>query len=281
MAAHTPEQFATFMSQLKVTNRTLDFYSDFKKISTSVNMIEIHLNALNYLLNKQDLEQAVRDLWDANPKAFKVLDILIAVRSSAKCPCLYKEIDSWDCHSTRELIKNPEGIMQFLNETGLADVFKNGKITNLVDYVFGIETGLDSNARKNRSGVLMESLVAEIFKANGIVAYPQVNSKKISSDLSIALGKDNKVFDFMINAKGMTYLVEVNFFCGGGSKLNEVARSFTRVATSINNVPGFKFVWITDGVGWHSAKNKLQEAYNIIPNVYNLTNIQEFITILQ
>jgi type II restriction enzyme len=45
----------------------------------------------------------------------------------------------------------------------------------------------------------------------------------------------------------------------------------------VNSVEGFEFVWITDGVGWKSAKNKLQEAYSIIPSIYNLTNISDFI----
>lgn len=73
------------------------------------------------------------------------------------------------------------------------------------------------------------------------------------------------------------YLIEVNFYSSGGSKLNEVARSYSDIAPKINSVPGFEFVWITDGIGWKSAKNKLQEAYNIIPHIYNLTNLEEFL----
>ena len=71
--------------------------------------------------------------------------------------------------------------------------------------------------------------------------------------------------------------MEVNFYSGGGSKLNEVARSYSDIAPKINSVPGFEFVWITDGIGWKSARNKLQEAFSIIPGIYNLTSIQEFL----
>ena len=76
---------------------------------------------------------------------------------------------------------------------------------------------------------------------------------------------------------GKTYLIEVNFYSGGGSKLNEVARSYTDVAPKVNGVPGFEFVWITDGIGWNSARNKLEEAFAAIPSIYNLTTISEFI----
>ena len=88
---------------------------------------------------------------------------------------------------------------------------------------------------------------------------------------------DTEVLLKAVLDKDKTYLIEVNFYSGGGSKLNEVARSYSDIAPKINSVSGFEFVWITDGVGWNSARNKLQEAYSNIPSVYNLTNISSFI----
>ena len=96
-------------------------------------------------------------------------------------------------------------------------------------------------------------------------------------NLQKVLGDDEKRFDFVIQTPNKIYLIEVNFYSGGGSKLNEVARSYSDIAPKINSVPGFEFVWITDGIGWKSAKNKLQEAYSIIPSIYNLTSIKEFL----
>ena len=90
-----------------------------------------------------------------------------------------------------------------------------------------------------------------------------------------------KRFDFVVETPSKVYLIEVNFYSGGGSKLNEVARSYSDIAPKVNSVEGFEFVWITDGIGWNSAKNKLQEAYGIIPSVYNLTSIQEFIRLVK
>ena len=148
-----------------------------------------------------------------------------------------------------------------------------------MDYVFGIETGLDTNARKNRSGHVMENTVANIFTNAGVPFRQEVYSREWTA-ITEVLGDDEKRFDFVVETSSKVYLIEVNFYSGGGSKLNEVARSYSDIAPKINSVEGFEFVWVTDGIGWKSAKNKLQEAYGIIPSVYNLTSINEFIRIV-
>ena len=173
-----------------------------------------------------------------------------------------------------------DGVLEYLEGTGLADLFRQKKINDLVDYVFGIETGLDSNARKNRSGHVMESMVANIFDKNGVKYRQEVYSTEWAN-LQKVLGDDEKRFDFVIKTNSKTYLIEVNFYSGGGSKLNEVARSYSDIAPKVNSVPGFEFVWITDGIGWKSARNKLQEAYSIIPSIYNLTDIVDFIKLVK
>lgn len=180
-------------------------------------------------------------------------------------------------HSVHSLFDSVDGVMKFLEGTGLDKVLKNKEIKDLVDYVFGVETGLDTNARKNRSGDITETLVARIFDNANIPYDKQVSSKEFP-EISQVLGADQKIFDFAISTKEKIYLIEVNFYSGGGSKLNEVARSYTDVAPKVNSVPGYEFVWITDGEGWASAKNKLEEAFATIPSIYNLTTIQEFIT---
>jgi type II restriction enzyme len=122
----------------------------------------------------------------------------------------------------------------------------------------------------------MEHTVANLLSRNGIKFRQEVYSSEWPA-LQTVLGEDEKRFDFVIEAKGVRYLMEVNFYSGGGSKLNEVARAYSDIAPKINAVRGFEFVWITDGIGWNSAKNKLQEAYSIIPRVYNLTTVMDFI----
>ena len=273
MAAHTTAQFNLFMSQLRETNATLDFYCDFPKIARNVADIEISLNTLNYLIGKENLREAVEALWNRDKRVFDVMDILIATRK--KDDKKYIDNDG-SMHSVHSLFSSVDGVMKFIEGTGLDQVFRNKEVKDLVDYVFGVETGLDTNARKNRSGEITETLIARIFDKAGIKYREQVSSKEFPA-ISDVLGADQKVFDFAISSKGKTYLMEVNFYSGGGSKLNEVARSYTDVAPKVNGVQGFEFVWITDGVGWTSARNKLEEAFAAIPSIYNLTTISEFI----
>ena len=267
------KNFNKFMSQLQETNQTLDFFCDFDKISQNVEDIKLSLCMLNSLIGSNDMRKSVETIWNRDKTAFNVMDILIAVRSEGK----KKVLDSLgNCVVLDSLFESVDGVMEFLDNTGLTEIFQSKKINDLVDYVFGIETGLDTNARKNRSGHVMEGMVARILDKNGIRYRQEVYSSEWP-EITKVLGDDEKRFDFVIKTKNKTYLIEVNFYSGGGSKLNEVARSYSDIAPKINSVPGFEFVWITDGIGWKSAKNKLQEAYSIIPSVYNLTNISSFI----
>lgn len=273
MSIHTEEQFNTFMSQLRKTIVPLSSYSDFNKISANVDKISIKLNQLNYLIGKDNLHDAVNNLWDENPKVFNVLDILLAVRKEDKKYALDRNEEA--CLLT-DFFKSPEKVIEYLEDTGLGEIFKNKNITNLVDYVFGVETGLDSNARKNRFGQQMAERIYNIFTENSIPFSMEVNSTEF--DEMKCLGKDIKRFDYVIISPQKTYLIEVNFYTTGGSKLNEVARSYSEIAPKINNFPNYEFIWITDGIGWESARNKLEEAYSIIPGIYNLTNIDDFIS---
>ena len=253
------------MSQLQETNQTLDFFCDFDKISANIAEVEMSLNTLNYLIGKDDLAKGVADIWQRDSKVFEVLSILIAVRDEGKKPV----VDSkGNVVLLRSYFGSAAKVVEFLQDTGLADIFMSRRIKNLVDYVFGIETGLDTNARKNRSGHIMENTVAKRFRENKINFRQEVYSSEFP-ELSV-LGADEKRFDFYIETSNKKYLIEVNFYSGGGSKLNEVARAYTELAPKINSVKGFEFVWITDGVGWKSARNKLEEAYN-------LTNLSRFI----
>lgn len=267
------KDFNLFISQLSETNATLESFTDFDKVSRNVARIAIKLNQLNYLLGKNDLRKAITELFEENPSTFEVLDILVAVRSSDNKKVLNND---YNPVLVQSYFSDVEHIIEFIEKTGLADVFTSKKITNLVDYVFGVEVGLDTNARKNRGGNIMAAAVAKKFTDADIDFRTEVNSTEFPE--ITALGADLKRFDFVIATKNKTYLIETNYYNGGGSKLNETARSYSDISPKINQYPHYEFVWITDGQGWYSAKNKLEEAYNIIPRVYNLTSIDEFIS---
>jgi type II restriction enzyme len=266
------DNFNDFIAQLSQTNITLSAFTDFEKVSNNVRKIAIKLNQLNYLIGKEDLGKAIKELYEENPKTFDVLEILIAVRNKDNRKCINQKGDTVFISS---YFNSVEGIIEYIEETGLSDVFKRKDITNLVDYVYGVEVGLDTNARKNRGGDCMSNAIKLIFDSNNIKYKTEVSIKNFPEIIS--LGEDVKRFDFAVKTRQKTYLIEVNYYNGGGSKLNEVARSYSDVAPKINQYENYEFVWITDGQGWHSAKNKLQEAYSIVPSLYNLSSISQFV----
>lgn len=270
------KNFKLFLDQLSETNATLDYFVDFEKVNNNIDKIKIKLNQLNYLIGQDNLKDAINRLHQENSKVFSVLDILIAVRKKDKKKTFN---NNNEIVLVSDFLGTPELIFDFIKETGLSELFKNKNITNLVDYVFGIEVGLDTNARKNRGGTQMENAVAKIFTNKNILFEKEVKHTSFSELTS--LGEDVKRFDFVIKSNSKIYLIETNYYNTGGSKLNEVARAYSDIAPKINQYEKYEFVWITDGQGWLTAKNKLEEAYNNIPKVYNLKSIEDFIKIIK
>lgn len=266
------QSFEKFMSSLRTTNRTLDFFCDFDKASDNVEDIRLELCMLNSLIGCENFFRGVETIWRRDPSVFRVLPILLAVRdgsvlvSDAYGQCV--EMDS--------MFDSVESVVNFLEDSGLAKVLRERQVKDLLDYAFGIEVGLDTNARKNRGGQAMERHVASELSDARLPFRSEVYSTEWP-ELQRALGADKKRFDFAIEFRSVTYLLEVNFYHSGGSKLNEVARAYSELAPIVNGVRGFQFVWVTDGVGWHSAANKIEQAYRIIPRVYNLTSLSSFI----
>ena len=273
MTTYKKVLFTQFLSELLETNATLGFFCDFDKIERNIDDIRISLNTLNYLLGQEDLQQAIKKVWDRDKKAFEALQILIAVRSKDKRKVLNSEKQ---VILIEDYLNSPERILIFLENSGLAKLFRDRTIKNLVDYVFGVEVGLDTHARKNRSGMLMESYISGIFNKNNITFNKQVSSNNYPI-LQKALDGDSKTFDFVVETNRCTYFIEVNFYHSGGSKPNETARAYAKLAPRVNSVENCEFVWITDGVGWNSAKPMFKAAYNVINNIYNLKHIQDFI----
>ena len=184
------KDFELFMSQLQETNQTLDFFCDFDKISQNVEDIKLSLCMLNSLIGSTDMRKSVEVIWNRDRTAFDVMDILIAVRSEGK----KKVLDNLgNCVVLDSLFKSVDGVMEFLDTTGLTEIFQSKKINDLVDYVFGIETGLDTNARKNRSGHVMEGMVARIFDKNEVEYRQEVYSSEWPS-ITDVLGATSQFF---------------------------------------------------------------------------------------
>lgn len=171
-----------------------------------------------------------------------------------------------------------------MNKTGLFELISNHIINNLVDYVTGVETGLDSNGRKNRGGHLMENLVESFITKAGFeknkTYFKEMYISQIVNNWDIDLsaisnkGKTEKRFDFVIKTKQMIYGIETNFYLCGGSKLNETARSYKNLALEVDTIEGFTFIWFTDGKGWNSARNNLEETFDVMEHLYNIKDLE-------
>ncbi len=124
--------FATFMSQLKETNQSLDFFCDFKKIKSNINEIRLSLCMLNSLIGIKDIRKGVETIWNRDKSAFQVLDILIAVRSDGKKLVLN---ESGNVVPLNQYFESVDGVVEYLENTGLKDLFVNRTIKDLNDYV--------------------------------------------------------------------------------------------------------------------------------------------------
>lgn len=274
--------FETWLSTMKDSIASWTYYTDFKKVYENVNKIKVELNILNSLIGSRDIENEFKDIVKQYPKVLNVIPILLAKRE--------KEIKVND--STQNYIFNFINMNYtigqyalFMRNSGLFDLLQNHIINNLVDYVLGVEVGMDTNGRKNRTGDVMEDLVESYLIKAGLVKgktyfkemYKSEVEKKFNLNLSAISnnGKTEKRFDFVfIGAMGVIYACECNFYGSSGSKLNETARSYKNLTLESKDINGFNFIWFTDGIGWNDAKRNLEETFDILDNLYNLHDLE-------
>lgn len=276
--------FDEWLKTFKTSICDYAFYVNFKKVYGNVNKIKVELNILNSLIGSKDIERDFEKLVADYPKVLKCIPVLLAVRSKE----IFVKDDDGEYlfdfyeqnHTTREYIT-------FMQKTGLFDLIANHVINNLVDYVTGVEVGLDSNGRKNRGGHLMEKLVENhLIKAGLVKGETYFKEMKLSAiekkwniDLSSISnkGKTVKRFDFVVKKGKTVYAIETNFYSSNGSKLNETARSYKTIALESKEIDGFAFVWVTDGCGWHSARHNLEETFDVLDNMYCIADLENSI----
>ncbi|MFA6307727.1 MAG: type II restriction endonuclease [Patescibacteria group bacterium] len=263
---------------------TWGYFTDFEKVNKNISKIERKLNLLNSLIGKDNIENEFIDLIKEYPEVKEVLPILIAVRKDKlKELSIISDIINLDHDKKYDIFyeglneENAKELKIFFNESGLKDIFKNKNIKNVVDYVFGIEVGMDTNARKNRTGDLMEDLVEkflEIFcKDKNFVFIEQATKVKIKKafNYDLEIDKNNRRFDFALFNKEekKLYLMEVNYYGGGGSKLKATAGEYQKLNDFLKN-QNITFIWVTDGKGWLTSRNSLKETFKHNDYVINL-----------
>ncbi len=275
--------FNIWFSKFKHSISKYDYYVNFPKVICNVEKRKVELNILNALLGSKNIEEDFENIITRYPETLQCIPLLLAVRRNE----IYAQDEEGSF--TYRFDKQNLSIEQykvFMRKTGLFDMIANRLINSLVDYAYGVETGLDSNGRKNRGGHQMEDLTESfIKKGGGIKGVNYFKEMKLSDlekntglDLSSLShqGKTEKRFDYVIKTKDIVYAVEVNFYTviGGGSKLNETARSYKLLAQEAKGIKGFKFIWITDGPGWKSAQNNLKEVFDMLDTLYNIDDME-------
>lgn len=267
---------ATFKSSIK----TWDYFVNWKKVFSNSSDLEIALNKLNYLLGKDDLRDEFKKLYNSNPDIVRALPILLAVREN-KLEIFDKSTKNSEFFDFSGKEKESDKYYDFIEKSGLAKLFQKDGIKNLVDYVMGVEVGLDSNGRKNRGGTLMEEIVgtfiADFCNKNGFECMPQARATNIKNKwgVDIKVDKSERSFDFAVynHKSNKIKLFETNFYNGGGSKLKAVCGEFRSLYDELK-AQDIDFVWVTDGLGWHTTKRPLEETYNHNEYVFNLNMLE-------
>jgi hypothetical protein len=274
------KDFNNLITTFKSSIKTWDYFVNWKKVFANSSDLEITLNKLNYLLGKENLKDEFKKLYSSNPDIVKALPVLLAVREN-KLEVFDKVTKNSEFFDFSGTEKDSEKYYEFLEKSGLARLFQKDGVKNLVDYVMGVEVGLDSNGRKNRGGSLMEeiveSFISELCNKNGFEYLSQARSTAIKSKwgVDVKVDKSERSFDFAVfNPKNKKVkLFEVNFYNGGGSKLKAVCGEFKSLHTELKD-QNIDFIWITDGLGWFTTKRPLEETYNHNDYVFNLNMLE-------
>lgn len=275
------KDFSCLVSTFKSSIKTWDYFVNWRKVFSNSAEFEIALNKLNYLLGKDDLRSEFYRLYESNPDIVKVLPVLLAVRDS-KLEVYDRETKGSDFYDFLGLEKDAGKYYDFLDKSGLARLFQRDGIKNLVDYVIGVEVGLDSNGRKNRGGTLMEEItgifIEDFCKLHDFEYLPQARSSAIRAKwgFEVKVDKSERSFDFAVYnpASGKLKLFETNFYNGGGSKLKAVCGEFRSLYDELK-AQDIDFIWVTDGLGWHTTKRPLEETYNHNDYVFNLAMLED------
>ena len=269
--------FNGWLNQMRGSINGYNYYVDFPKVYANVDAIRIELNIMNSLIGSKNIEADFKELIKKYPEVLKCIPTLLAVRANE----IYaQDSDGSFTYDFDTMHCSVDEYIVLMRKTGLLDLIANHIVNNLVDYALGIETGLDSNGRKNRGGHQMEDLVEEFIKKTGVEYYKEMYLTDIERKWGVALsaisaeGTTTKRWDFVVKTANTIFVIETNFYTAGGSKLNETARSYKMIAEEARQVSGVEFMWITDGGGWRSARRNLEETFNTMTHLYNIADME-------
>lgn len=275
------KNYEQLLSSFKDNIASYEEYNNFEKVYENIAKYKKELSLINTLVGSNDIKNDFITLIKKYPECLKVVPLLLAIR---KTEIKINDANIDYIFNFNKISYPLELYALFMEKCGLFNLLSKRLINNIYDYIIGIEVGLDSNSRKNRIGTTMENIVESYLQKaglkKGVTYFKEMYANEIEDRFNIDLsnltksGKTNKRFDFVIYYNSQVYSIECNFYSSQGSKLNETARSYKDLALSSKNIQGFKFIWITDGMGWHNCKTNLKDTYEVMDHLFNLNDLE-------
>ncbi|MCR4431698.1 MAG: type II restriction endonuclease [Tepidanaerobacteraceae bacterium] len=272
-----------FHDTLIDTNRGYNFFVDWPKIKKNVEKYKIEFNILNTLIGSKDFESELRNILKKYPEVVPTIPILIAIREK-KLKVVKNFIDEnsdivyYDFSKRKLYSKEIDDLVEFFDKTGLKQFFLEISSKSIQDYVTGVEVGMDTNARKNRSGDAMELILKPIVESiiskhkSSYKMLFQKNFKYLEKQYGIKVTPSiaNRKADFIIIKNDNKVInIEVNFYSGSGSKPQEIVDSYIERQNELKEKE-FEFIWVTDGIGWGGQKNQIHKGFEKVKYLLNL-----------
>ncbi|MDD4907452.1 MAG: type II restriction endonuclease [Candidatus Omnitrophica bacterium] len=272
------ELISKFQETLMISNKSFAYFVDWRKVKANIKKYEYEINILNYLVGVSEPKVKLREILFKNPEVLPVLPLIIAVRdleiAVIEDPVRPSEtLKKYDFNKKNNLSKEEvDDVVNFCHSSGVLNLFIDLKIKNLRDYLLGLETGIDTNARKNRSGDAMESLISPILdRIKDIKVIKQKTFKYLKEEEGIDIPQKllNRKFDYVIITNDKKINLEVNYYDGQGSKPQEIVDSYIN---RNNELLGAKwgFIWLSDGMGWKKGLHQMTNAFNDMDYVLNI-----------
>jgi type II restriction enzyme len=261
------EYLEDFNNSLLVTIHNYKYFVNWEKIYKNVEKNVVPINILNSLnkIPANKIYEEFNEILNQYPEVVPILPSILAIRYERKKDNIIdvfedKHFKSYDFSKENF---NKEDIIHFCKESGLLDLFTT--ISDLYTYLLGTEVGLDTNARKSRSGTLFESIVEDMLLEH-LKNQPEyfLESQDKVKDINT-----NKIADFIIYKNGdPKYIIECNYYNSTGSKPSEVARAYMELEEMINDTD-MQFIWLIDGQGWKKMQNPLIKSMENIQYLVN------------
>ena len=261
-----------FLNTLLETNHTYEFYVNWEKVYNNLENKLVEISILNSLnkVQSNEVESKFRDIISKYREVVPLLPLILAIRNK-KVPILNVEDKSSKIINFSKNGFDTEEIVDFSIKTGLLDLFNN--IDDLYSYLVGTEVGLDTNARKNRSGHIFEDAVGTLIEE-------KIKNRNGFSFMDEEFVDDidrNKRFDFVIYKNQTPKIVfECNFYNSTGSKPIEVAHAYADLQNEINETD-LIFIWVTDGLGWKKMMSSLMNAGANIDFIVNYRQLNRLL----